>query len=53
MIAAWAAFAGSYLVFAVGKFPGLKIDRPGAAIVGAVVMVAIKGCQPRKRHPLR
>ncbi|HKD90839.1 MAG TPA: anion transporter [Terriglobales bacterium] len=46
IIAAWAAFASSYLVFAVGKFPGLKIDRPGAAIVGAVVMVAIKVVSP-------
>ncbi len=35
-----AIFAASYLVFAVGKFPGLKVDRPGAAIIGAVAMVA-------------
>lgn len=33
-------FVLSYLVFALGKFPGLKIDRPGMAIIGAVLMVA-------------
>ena len=26
-------FLGSYVVFALGKFPGLKIDRTGAAII--------------------
>lgn len=35
-----AIFIASYLVFALGKFPGTKIDRPGAAIIGAVLMVA-------------
>ena len=37
---AYAVFAGSYFVFALGKFPWMKIDRPGAAIIGAVLMVA-------------
>ena len=40
VIAAYAIFIGSYFVFALGKFPGMKIDRPGAAIIGAVLMVA-------------
>ena len=40
ILAAYAVFLGSYLVFAIGKFPGMKIDRPGAAIIGAVLMVA-------------
>ena len=31
-------FVASYVVFALGKFPGMKIDRPGAAIIGAVLM---------------
>ncbi len=35
-------FLASYLVFALGKFPGLKIDRPGAAIIGATAMVAFR-----------
>ncbi|HXY02520.1 MAG TPA: anion transporter [Terriglobales bacterium] len=39
-IAAYTIFIASYLVFAIGKFPGLKIDRPGAAIIGAVAMIA-------------
>lgn len=38
--AGYLVFALSYLVFALGKFPGLKIDRPGMAIIGAVLMVA-------------
>jgi Na+/H+ antiporter NhaD/arsenite permease-like protein len=40
--AAYAVFAASYLVFALGKFPGMKIDRPGMAIIGAVLMVAFR-----------
>src|SRR6185503_13226647 len=42
VLAASLIFFGSYIVFALGKFPGLKIDRPGAAIVGAVAMVAFR-----------
>src|SRR5271157_2784723 len=42
LIAAHTIFIASYFVFALGKFPGLKIDRPGAAIIGAVVMVAFR-----------
>jgi Na+/H+ antiporter NhaD/arsenite permease-like protein len=38
--AAYGVFAVSYVVFALGKLPGLKIDRPGMAIIGAVLMVA-------------
>ena len=37
---AYLIFFGSYIVFALGKFPWMKIDRPGAAIIGAVLMVA-------------
>src|SRR6266542_856700 len=44
--AAYAIFLASYLVFAIGKFPGMKIDRPGAAIVGAVLMVAFRIVAP-------
>jgi Na+/H+ antiporter NhaD/arsenite permease-like protein len=35
-------FAISYVVFALGKLPGMKIDRPGMAIIGAVLMVAFR-----------
>ena len=34
IVAAYVIFLASYVVFALGKFPGLKIDRPGAAIIG-------------------
>lgn len=42
VLASYLIFFGSYLVFAIGKFPGMKIDRPGAAIIGAVLMVAFR-----------
>jgi Na+/H+ antiporter NhaD/arsenite permease-like protein len=41
-------FLASYVVFALGTFPGMKIDRPGAAIVGAVAMVALGAVGPRE-----
>src|SRR6266852_2593105 len=42
VLAAYIIFFASYFVFALGKFPGLKIDSPGAAIIGAVLMVAFR-----------
>jgi Na+/H+ antiporter NhaD/arsenite permease-like protein len=45
-LAAYVIFLASYVVFALGKFPGLKIDRTGAAIIGAVAMVAFRIVQP-------
>lgn len=47
IFATYAVFLGSYLVFAIGKFPGMKIDRPGAAIIGAVLMVAFGTILPK------
>lgn len=35
-----AIFAATFFVLAVGRLPGLRIDRTGAAIIGAVFMVA-------------
>src|SRR5881628_2237554 len=46
VLAAYALFFGSYLVFALGKFPGMKIDRPGAGVIGAVLMVAFRIVTP-------
>jgi Na+/H+ antiporter NhaD/arsenite permease-like protein len=46
LLAGYIIFLASYLVFAIGKFPGLKIDRPGAAIIGAVAMVAFRIVRP-------
>src|SRR6185295_5420508 len=42
VLAAYLVFFGSYVVFALGKFPGMKIDRTGAAIIGADLMVAFR-----------
>jgi Na+/H+ antiporter NhaD/arsenite permease-like protein len=39
-IAAAGIFVASYLALAIGKIPGLSIDRAGAALVGACLMVA-------------
>ena len=46
ILAAYFIFLASYVVFALGKFPGLKIDRTGAAIIGAVGMVAVRVVRP-------
>ena len=40
MLAAVLIFAGTYLVLAVGRIPFLRVDRTGAAIVGASLMLA-------------
>jgi Na+/H+ antiporter NhaD/arsenite permease-like protein len=32
-------FAGTYLVLAVGSLPGFRVDRTGAAIIGAALML--------------
>src|SRR5512146_590596 len=45
--AAYLIFLASYLVFAIGKFPGMKIDRPAAAVIGGGAMVAIRVVGPR------
>src|SRR5271156_4674128 len=39
-IAAGVIFVGSYLALAIGRIPGLNIDRAGIALVGAGLMVA-------------
>lgn len=39
-IATGAIFAASYLALAIGRVPGLAIDRAGVALVGAALMVA-------------
>ncbi len=38
--AAVAVFAATYIVLAIGRLPGLRIDRTGAAIIGATLMIA-------------
>ncbi len=38
-LAALVIFAGTYFVIAVGKLPGYRLDRAGAALLGAALMV--------------
>src|ERR1041384_8600533 len=33
-------FLGTYLVLAIGRRPGFRVDRTGAAIIGASLMIA-------------
>jgi len=48
--AAVAIFAMTYLVIAIGRLPGFRLDRAGAALVGASVMVAV-GALPLEDAP--
>jgi Na+/H+ antiporter NhaD/arsenite permease-like protein len=40
MLTAALIFLGTYLVLAVGRLPGFRVDRTGAAIIGAGLMIA-------------
>ena len=42
MIAALLIFTGTYLVLSIGRMPGFRIDRTGAAIIGASLMIALR-----------
>jgi Na+/H+ antiporter NhaD/arsenite permease-like protein len=46
LISTYLIFIVSYTVFAFGKFPGMKIDRAGMAVIGAALMVAVGVLQP-------
>ena len=48
--AAFAIFAMTYLVVAIGRLPGFRLDRAGAALVGASLMVAV-GALPLEEAP--
>ncbi len=47
IVAAWIIFLASYFVFAFGRFPGTKIDRPAMAVVGAVLMFVFRILSPQ------
>jgi len=34
-------FSGTYLVLAIGRLPGFRVDRAGAAIIGASLMIVV------------
>jgi Na+/H+ antiporter NhaD/arsenite permease-like protein len=40
-VAALVTFAGTYFVIALGKLPGYRLDRAGAALLGAALMVGL------------
>jgi Na+/H+ antiporter NhaD/arsenite permease-like protein len=40
MLAALLIFLGTYLVLAIGRLPFFRVDRTGAAIIGATLMIA-------------
>jgi Na+/H+ antiporter NhaD/arsenite permease-like protein len=40
LLAAVLIFAATYLVIALGRLPGFRVDRTGAAIIGAALMIA-------------
>ncbi len=40
MLAATAVFLATYFVIAIGRLPGFRVDRTGAAIIGASLMIA-------------
>jgi Na+/H+ antiporter NhaD/arsenite permease-like protein len=40
MTAALIIFAATYVVIAIGRLPGFRVDRTGAAIIGAALMIA-------------
>jgi di/tricarboxylate transporter len=42
-VAAAAVFTSSYVALAIGRVPGLALDRAGVALVGAALMVACGG----------
>ena len=48
MLAAYLIFLASYLVFAIGRFPGTRIDRPAAAAIGAASMFAFGVLTPQQ-----
>ena len=41
MVAALLVFLGTYVVVAIGRLPGLRLDRAGAALIGASLMVGL------------
>ena len=39
----WAIFALVYLGMALGRLPGVALDRTGVALLGAIAMIAVRG----------
>jgi len=50
MLSAGIVFLATYLVVALGRVPGLRINRTGAAVVGAAFMVALRVLAPEQAY---
>ncbi|HEX9489570.1 MAG TPA: anion transporter [Stellaceae bacterium] len=50
VLAAALVFAATYLVIAIGRLPGLRLDRTGAALLGASLMVATGTLSPEEAY---
>jgi Na+/H+ antiporter NhaD/arsenite permease-like protein len=50
MLTAALVFAATYVVVALGRTPGLRLDRTGAAVVGAAFMVALRVITPEQAY---
>ncbi len=48
MLTAAVVFTVTYLVVALGRLPGLRLDRTGAAVVGAAFMMALRVVTPEE-----
>jgi Na+/H+ antiporter NhaD/arsenite permease-like protein len=50
VLTAGLVFAATYLVVAVGRVPGLRLDRTGAAVIGAAAMVSLRVLTPEQAY---
>jgi Na+/H+ antiporter NhaD/arsenite permease-like protein len=50
MIPTLVIFAVTYLVVAIGRVPGLRLDRAGAALIGAALMVVAGSLSPAEAY---
>ncbi len=50
MILTLVIFAATYVVVAIGRVPGLRLDRAGAALIGAALMVATGALSPAEAY---
>jgi Na+/H+ antiporter NhaD/arsenite permease-like protein len=48
LVTAYVIFLSSYLVFAIGRFPGTRINRTAMAIIGAALMFAFRFVSPEQ-----
>jgi Na+/H+ antiporter NhaD/arsenite permease-like protein len=48
LVTAYVIFLSSYLVFAIGRFPGTRINRTAMAIIGAALMFAFRFITPEQ-----